>query len=45
MPWNFWIIPTTAYRRSFKDGDLTYRMNEAVVGLGFYWLFPFRAPP
>jgi hypothetical protein len=43
MPWNLWIIPTTAYRKSFKDGEFAYRMNEAVVGLGFYWLFPFRA--
>jgi hypothetical protein len=43
MPWNFWIIPTTAYRKSFEDGDTAYRMNEAVVGLGFFWLFPFRA--
>lgn len=43
MPLNFWIIPTTVYRKSFKDGDFAYRMNEAVVGLGFYWFFPFRA--
>jgi len=43
LPLNFLVIPSTAYRKSFENGDTTYRLNEATVGLGFYWLFPIRA--
>ena len=43
LPYNFLVIPTTAYRKSFKSGNSAYRLNEAAVGLGLYWLFPFRA--
>lgn len=43
FPLDFWLIPSVAYRRSFEHGDLAYRLDEATVGLGFYWLFRFRA--
>ena len=43
FPWNFWLLPAAAYRNTFNAGETTYRINEAGLGLGFYWLFPFRA--
>jgi hypothetical protein len=43
LPYNLLIIPTTAYRKSLKSGSSAYLLNEAALGLGFYWLFPFRA--
>jgi hypothetical protein len=43
LPYNFLVIPSTVYRKSFKNGNSAYRLNEAAVGLGFYWLFPIRA--
>ena len=43
LPFNFLVIPNTGYRKSFKNGDSAYRLDEVTVGLGLYWLFPFRA--
>lgn len=43
FPMNFWLLPAVAYRNTFNAGETTYRVDEVGVGLGFYWLFPFRA--
>ena len=42
FPLDFWLLPYTQYQFSFNEGPGQEEIKRVDLGLGLYWLFPFK---
>ena len=43
FPWDFWLLPSLQHEWTFSEGQDAQERERTDLGLGLYWLFPFKA--